>query len=40
MTYSLYIVNPHATLTASFTSMIFQLASSIGYDYFNENEIK
>jgi hypothetical protein len=38
MTYSLYILNSHATINASFSSMIFQLASSIGYDYFNEND--
>ena len=37
MTFSLYIVNSSQT-TASFTNIRFALASSIGYDYFNEND--
>ena len=37
MTFSLYIINASQT-TASFTNMLFRLASSSGFDYFNEND--
>ena len=38
MTFSLHITNPNASLTASFTRMIFQLTSSQGFDFFNETD--